>query len=153
MPGVSWDDLEGHLPALDDLIADRLMDDAAKKQGIDRSALVEKEITSKIHQVTDDDVAFWYQTNQARVQGASLEQARQPIKAYLTDQRMQEVRERYLLDLKSKTPAAKPSTSTGQPGEQPSPGINRAKKLKTAANACVPTSKPVASTPTASPTP
>jgi len=90
--------------ALDDLIADRLMDDAARKQGIDRSALVEKEITSKIHPVTDDDVAFWYQANQARVQGASLEQARQPIKAYLTEQRMQEVREQYLLDLKSKTP-------------------------------------------------
>jgi protein-disulfide isomerase len=89
--------------ALDELIADRLMDDAAKKQGLDRSALVEKEITSKIRPVSDDDVGFWYSTNQARVQGATLEQARQPIKAYLTEQRMQEVRERYLADLKSKT--------------------------------------------------
>src|SRR5712691_4495663 len=60
--------------AVEELIADRLMDAAAKQQGISRSALVEKEITAKIRPVTDDDVGFWYQTNQARVQGAPLEQ-------------------------------------------------------------------------------
>src|SRR6266542_2909806 len=81
--------------ALDELIADRLMDDAAKKQELDRSALVEKEITSKIRPVTDEDVGFWYQTNQARVQGAPLEQVRQPIKSFLTEQRMQEIRDAY----------------------------------------------------------
>jgi protein-disulfide isomerase len=90
--------------AIDDLVADRLMDAAAKGQGIDRSALIEKEITSKIRPVSDDDVGFWYQTNQARVQGAPLDQVRQPIKTYLTEQRMQEVRDTYLRELKSKTP-------------------------------------------------
>jgi len=90
--------------AIDDLVADRLMDAAAKGQGIDRPALIEKEITSKIRPVSDDDVGFWYQTNQARVQGAPLDQVRQPIKTYLTEQRMQEVRDTYLRELKSKTP-------------------------------------------------
>ena len=90
--------------ALDNLVADRLMDAAAKAQGMERPALVEKEITSKIRPVSDDDVGFWYQTNQARVQGAPLDQVRQPIKAYLTEQRMQEVRDIYLRELKSKTP-------------------------------------------------
>src|SRR5262249_49096124 len=39
--------------ALDDIIANRLFDAAAKTQGVDRSALIEKEITSKVAGVTD----------------------------------------------------------------------------------------------------
>jgi protein-disulfide isomerase len=88
---------------LDDLIASRLIDDAAKAQGMERSALVEKEITSKIPAVTEAEIAAWYQANQARVQGATLDQVRQPIKNFLTQQRMEEVRERYLDTLKAKT--------------------------------------------------
>jgi protein-disulfide isomerase len=89
--------------ALDELVANKLMDEAAKAQGIDRPALVEKEITSKIRPVTEDDIGFWYQTNQARVQGASLEQVRQPIRQFLTQERMQGIREQYIGTLKSKT--------------------------------------------------
>jgi protein-disulfide isomerase len=89
--------------ALDELIANTLMDDAAKAQGIGRPALVEREITSKIRPVTDDDVTFWYQTNQSRVQGASLDQVRQPIRQFLTQERMREIREQYVDALKSKT--------------------------------------------------
>jgi len=90
--------------ALDDLIATRLMDDAAKAQGIDRSALIEKEITSRVQTVTDFDVNTWYEANKARVQGAPLEQVRQPIRQYLTQERMQAVRSDYLDTLKRKTP-------------------------------------------------
>ena len=89
--------------ALDELVANKLMDEAAKAQGVDRPALVEKEITSKIRPVTEDDIGFWYQTNQARVQGASLEQVRQPIRQFLTQERMQGIREQYIGTLKSKT--------------------------------------------------
>src|SRR5438034_1247492 len=44
-----------------------------------------------------------HQTNQARVQGASLEQVRQPIRQFLTQERMQGIREQYIGTLKSKT--------------------------------------------------
>jgi protein-disulfide isomerase len=89
--------------AIDDLVATRLMDEAAKAQGMDRAALVAKEITSKIATVTEDDIGFWYQTNQARVQGASLDQVRQPIRQFLTQERMQVIRDQYLSTLKAKT--------------------------------------------------
>ena len=89
--------------ALDELVATTLMDGAAKAEGIGRPALVEREITSKIRPVTDDDIAFWYQTNQSRVQGATLEQVRQPIRQFLTQERMREVREQYVGTLKAKT--------------------------------------------------
>jgi hypothetical protein len=90
--------------ALDELIAARLMDDAAKAQGIERTALIEKEITSKIQPVTDAEIASWYTANQNRVQGASLDQVRQPIRQYLTQERMQVIREQYLETLKTRTP-------------------------------------------------
>jgi protein-disulfide isomerase len=90
--------------ALDDIIANRLLDAAAKAQGVDRAALVEKEITAKISPVSDAEIAAWYQANQNRVQGAPLEQVRQPIKNYLTQERMQAIREQYLDTLRAKTP-------------------------------------------------
>jgi protein-disulfide isomerase len=95
---------EARRAALDEIVMLKLMDDAAKAQGIERSALVEKEITSKIPTVTEADIASWYQANQARVQGASLDQVRQPIRAFLTQERMQTIREEYVDALKGKTP-------------------------------------------------
>jgi SurA-like protein len=89
--------------ALDELVATRLMDDAAKAQGIERTALIEKEITSKIQAVTDADIASWYAANQNRVQGAPLDQVRQPIRQYLTQERMQTIREQYVDSLKART--------------------------------------------------
>ena len=94
---------EARRAAIEDLVALKLMDQAAKDQGIDRSALIEKEITAKVPAVTDAEIAAWYKANQARVQGASLDQVRQPIRAYLTQERMQTIREAYLDTLKSKT--------------------------------------------------
>jgi protein-disulfide isomerase len=94
---------EARRAALGDIIANRLLDDAAKAQGVDRPTLVEKEITSKITPVTDADVLSWYAANQARVQGASLEQVRQPIRTFLTEERMQTIREAYIDTLKAKT--------------------------------------------------
>jgi len=95
---------EARRAALDDIVANILIDQEAKTRGIDRTALIEQEITAKVPAVSDSDVATWYQANQARVQGATLDQVRQPIKSYLTQQRIQVVREDYLNTLKAKTP-------------------------------------------------
>ena len=70
--------------ALDEIVANKLMDEAARAAGLDRSALIEQEITSKVKPVTEPEIATTgTQANQARVQGASLDQVRQPIRAYL----------------------------------------------------------------------
>ena len=89
--------------ALDDIVANRLIDAAAKAAGIDRTALIEKEITAKIAPVSDADISAWFQANQARLQGAPLEQVRQPIRAYLTQERMQGIRAQYVDGLKAKS--------------------------------------------------
>jgi len=90
--------------ALDELVGNALIDQEAKARGVDRSALVEQEITSKVPQVTDTEIASWFEANRSRVpQGASLDQVRQPIRAYLTQERAQLAREQYLDKLKTKT--------------------------------------------------
>jgi len=89
---------------VEDLVANALMDQEAKSRSVDRSSLIEKEITSKVSSVTDVEIAQWYQANQARVQGASLDQVRQPIRQYLTQERMQLARQQFLETLRAKTP-------------------------------------------------
>src|SRR5262249_23792047 len=95
---------EARRAAIDDLVATALMDQEAKARGMDRATLVEKEIGGKVAPVTDVEVATWYQANQARLQGAPLDQVRAPIRAYLIQERMEEARQQYLTVLKSKTP-------------------------------------------------
>ncbi len=95
---------EARRSALDDIIANILIDQEAKSRGIDRAALIEREITSKVSEVSEADIAAFYQANQARVQGATLDQVRAPIRNYLTQQRMQLVREQFLETLRAKTP-------------------------------------------------
>ena len=95
---------EARRAALDEIVASKLFDAAAKAQGVERSALIEKEITSKVPSVSEADVAAWYQANQNRVQGASIDQVRQPIRQLLTQERMRAVREQYLDTLRAKTP-------------------------------------------------
>ena len=94
---------EARRAALDELVAGKLLDEAAKAQGVDRMALIEKEITAKAPPVSDADVAAWYQANQGRLQGAPLEQVKQPIRAFLIQERMQRIRAQYVDTLKAKT--------------------------------------------------
>jgi protein-disulfide isomerase len=97
---------EARRQAIDELVANALLDVEAKQRGVERAALVEKEISDKVAPVGDAEVASWYQANQPRVQGAPLEQVRAPIRAYLIQERMAVAREQYLNTLKAKTPVA-----------------------------------------------
>lgn len=94
---------EARRAALDDIVANRLMDAAAKAAGLERSALIEKEITAKVPPVSDAEITAWFQANQGRLQGAPLEQVKQPIRQFLTQERMQGIRAQYLDGLKAKT--------------------------------------------------
>ena len=90
--------------AVDEIVANRLFDEAAKAQGIERTALIEKEITAQ-DQATSPKrrSASGISANQSRVQGATLDQVRAPIRAYLTQERMQTIRTGVLNTLRAKT--------------------------------------------------
>ncbi len=92
--------------ALDDLVAERLMDAEAKARGIDRATLFEREVQAKAAKPTAADVEFWYQMNPDRVQGRPLDQLRDPIQRMLTDQRLSEAHDALISTLKAKTAVA-----------------------------------------------
>jgi protein-disulfide isomerase len=89
--------------ALDEVIDDLLLAQEAKTRGIPRDALIAQEITSKAPSVSDAEVAAWYQANQARVNGASLEVVNGPIRTLLLQQRTMDIRQKYVDQLRSKT--------------------------------------------------
>jgi protein-disulfide isomerase len=89
--------------ALDELIGKRLMDAEAKARSIDYATLVEQEIASKASMPTTADVERWYQSNSARVQNTPLDQVREPIKAYLIEERMDNAKSAFIARLKEKT--------------------------------------------------
>jgi protein-disulfide isomerase len=95
---------EARLAALEDIIGEHLIAVEAKVRGLDTDALVELEITSKLSPPSDADITAWYDANQDRVQGASLEQVREPIRDLLTRDRTADALNRYLEALKVKTP-------------------------------------------------
>ena len=70
---------EARRAAADELVGDLLLDQEAKRRGVERAALDEQEITSKVKAVTETEIAAWYEANQQRVQGATLDQVRAPI--------------------------------------------------------------------------
>src|SRR5262245_13892496 len=90
--------------ALEEIIGTRLINEEAKARGMDAASLVEKEISNQAPTPTENDIAFWYQSNAARVQGATLPQVHDAIKQLLIQQRMADAKETFLAKLKEKTP-------------------------------------------------
>jgi protein-disulfide isomerase len=97
---------EARRAMLDEIVGNRLIDADAKTRGVDRDALVQQEITAKVAQPTDHEVAEWYKINQQRVQGASLEQVAAPIRSLLLQERTAAARRSYVDRLKASTPVA-----------------------------------------------
>jgi protein-disulfide isomerase len=95
---------EARRAAIDNLVGDALIEQEAKARGVDRLALVEQEVSSKVTPPTDAEVTAWYQANQERVGGASLDQARSAIRAYMIQERGRSARQEFLERLKTKTP-------------------------------------------------
>ncbi len=95
---------EARRAAVDEIVGDMLLDEEAKRRGVQRAALVEQEITSHVAAVSEADVTAWYQANPQRVQGATIDQVRLPIQSLLTQERVQAAREAFLDKLKAKTP-------------------------------------------------
>jgi len=95
---------EARRAAIDDIAGEKLIDMEAKARGVTTTALIDQEITSKIQSVTDADVTAWFNANSSRVKGATLDQVRVPIRNLLTQERTAAVYQRFVNQLKEKTP-------------------------------------------------
>lgn len=118
---------EARRAAIDEIVDELLMDEDAKRRGLDREAVVQREIVAKVPPPSDADIAAWYEQNKERAQGATLDQVRGPIRDFLTRERTEAARERYVGDLRSKStiallldPPRQAVASAGRPSKGPS---------------------------------
>jgi protein-disulfide isomerase len=96
---------DGRRAALEAIIADSLLAEAAKSSGMTADGYLEAEIAKRVKPVTDGEVSAFYTANASQMQGRSLEQIAPTITRYLTDQRRVAARDAILGDLRKKGPA------------------------------------------------
>jgi protein-disulfide isomerase len=95
---------EGRRAALDAIVADMLIADAAKAKGMTTEAYESAELTKREKPITDEDVTAFYQQNINQMQGRSLDQIAPVIKRYLTDQQRATARQQLVAELRKGGP-------------------------------------------------
>lgn len=80
------------------IVRNRLLEDEAAARGVAPEELVANEIDAKV-QVTEAEVTNWYNANQARLGGRSLDQLRTRIQEFLESTKREQVFERFTNEL------------------------------------------------------
>jgi protein-disulfide isomerase len=88
--------------ALGRLVEEKLFEAEAAARGVTKDALLQTEVLAKAGEVTDADVAQWYEANKARIGNRPLDQLAPQIKSFLTQQKSQGVREEFVAGLRAK---------------------------------------------------
>jgi len=95
---------EGRRSALEAIVADMLIAEAAGVRGMTPEAFEQEEVAARLEPVTEADVAAFYQENIGQMQGRSLEVMGPAIRQYLGDQRAQLARLALVGDLRRDGP-------------------------------------------------
>ncbi len=89
--------------ALNGLIESHLLDQEARSRGISTADLIAKEITAKAGPVTDADIKAFFEQNQARMGGRTLEEVSPAIRDYLGAINVQRARQGLIDSLRAKS--------------------------------------------------
>jgi len=95
---------DGRRAALEAIIADTVIADAAKAKNMAPDAFETAEVGKRIKPVTDADVGAFYQQNVNQMQGRSLEVMSPAINRFLTEQRREEARQALITELRKTGP-------------------------------------------------
>jgi protein-disulfide isomerase len=95
---------EGRRAALDAILSDMLLAEAAKKKGMTAAAFELEEVGKRIKPVTDADVVSFYQANINQMQGRSLDVMSPAINRYLTEQQHATARQSLIAELRKAGP-------------------------------------------------
>jgi protein-disulfide isomerase len=98
---------DGRRTALDDIIADTLLTQAAKAKNMTVDAYEEAEIGKRLKPVSDLEVGSFYQANVSQMQGRSLEAMAPLIKNYLQEQQRGAARRELIAELRKAGPAVR----------------------------------------------
>ena len=96
---------DGRRAALEALIAESLLTEAAKGSGMSADGYLEAEVAKRVKPVTDPEVSTFYSANIGQMQGRSLEVMAPAINRFITDQRRAEARDAIISELRKKGPA------------------------------------------------
>ena len=96
---------DGRKAALDAIIADMLVADAAKAKGVTPEAFVQAEVGRRTKPVSDTDVRNFYVQNSERMQGRSFEQMSSAIQQFLQDQQQTTAKQDLIAELRKGGPA------------------------------------------------
>jgi protein-disulfide isomerase len=89
---------------LDQMIADRLLEQEAKRRGVSVSALVREEVEAKATAVTEGDVTDFINQNRARLRQPESDELRGKVADFLRQQRLSQRRDSYVAGLRAQTP-------------------------------------------------
>ena len=95
---------DGRKQALDAIVADMLVEQAAEAQGIDPEPFTDAEIARRIKPVTDGQVAAFFQENQAQMQGRGIDDMDPVIRRYLEEQQRTAAYETLVAELRKAGP-------------------------------------------------
>ena len=98
---------DGRRQALDDIIAETVIGQAAKAKGMTAAAYEEAEIGARVKPVTDAEVQAFYQANIGQMQGRSLESIAPAISRFLQDQQRAKARQDLITELRKTAPAVR----------------------------------------------
>jgi len=87
---------------LDQLVGQALIDEAAKAAGATPDAFLAAEIAKRAKPVEDGDIQQFFDENKDRTQGRTLDQLREPIRAYLADMHKAQAQAQVVDELKAK---------------------------------------------------
>ena len=88
--------------ALDQLVGDVVIEDAAKAAGISVQQYVEQETKKRTQPVSDAEIQQFFDANKERAQGRTLDELRGTIAQFLASQREQQARAQLVDELKKK---------------------------------------------------
>lgn len=95
---------DGRRGALEAILADLLLAEAARAKGLSVEAYEQAEMDARREPVTEADVVTFYQSNISQMQGRSLESMAPAIRRYLQDQQAQRARASLIADLRTAGP-------------------------------------------------
>jgi hypothetical protein len=98
---------DGRKQALDRLVGDMLIEQAAKTKGVSAAQFAKDEIARRTKAVTDADVDAFYQQNVSRMQGKPLDEVRGAIGSFLQQQQEATARAALVTELRKAGPAVR----------------------------------------------
>ena len=96
---------DGRKQALDAIVADMLIEQAAKAKGQTLAQYRDAEVARRLTPVTDGQIAAFYAQNQAQMQGRPLPQMTEPIRQYLEEQQRATAFQAMVAELRKAGPA------------------------------------------------